>query len=298
MIGRTSKFFLPIFTSLFLLGSLLASNAKASYEINQNENNFSFPSCESLIANPGDRAHYDTGTHQIVGGPLLEGSDDVYSLENGNFAQCFCPVTGAEGIQTNWLRAENPINGWFYEYGEQWNLGPNHFAAQNSSFMCEPQQPGVGGTQPLSSGGEGGAQAPQCPIDNKPQTIDQVWFSDITQTTIIIHWAVKGDATGYQLAYGIEDNKWLWGVKVDGGNVNAYQLKDLPQNAKIFVSVIPLNGNCSGNPSASYKAGVGTTVLAATGSSSSQALFLGGFSLISLGLWQAKNTLKRSKASK
>lgn len=268
----------------------MASNAKASYEINQYENNFSFPACEGLIANPGDHAHYDSGTHQIVGGPLLEGSDDVYSLDGGNYVQCFCPVTGAEGIQTNWLRSRNPIDGWFFEFGEQWNLGDYHYAAQNSSFRCEPEQPGVGGGQPLSTGGEGGAQAPSCPVDDKPQTIDQVWQSDIKPTSLILHWGVKGDASGYQIAYGLEPNKWLWGVKVNDGKANSIELKDLPENAKIYANVIPLNGECGGNPSA--------TVLAATGAASSQALFLGGFTLISLGLWQAQKSLKRSKASK
>lgn len=270
----------------------MASNVKAESEI---QNDFSFPSCESLLSNPGDHAHYDYGLHQIVGGPLVEGSDDVYSLEGGNFAQCYCPVTGSEGIQTNWLMSEEPIDGWYFENGNQWNLGNYTYAAQNSSFSCEVTPP-TGGGQPLTTGGEGGALAPQCPIDGKPQTVDQVWFSDIKPTSLVVHWAVKGDATGYQIAYGLEENKWLWGVKVT--NVNSYELKDLPENAKIFVSVIPLNGNCSGDPSASYKAGVGTTVLASTGKASSQALFLGGFSLISLGIWQAQNALKKSQASK
>lgn len=294
MIGRLSHVFLPIFTGLFLVGSLLATNAKANYQI---QSEFSFPSCTALISNPGDHAHYEYGTHQIVGGPLLEGSDDVYSLDNGNFTQCYCPVTGSDGIQTNWLRTEEPMEGWFYEFGEQWNLGSYYYAAQNSSFSCEADQPQVGGNEP-SNPGSGGAQAPRCPEDNKPQTIDQVWFSDITPTSVIVHWAIKGDATAYQLAYGLEENKWLWGVKVEGGNVNSYQLNGLPENAKIFVSVIPLNGNCSADPSASYKVGAGTTVLAATGTASSMALIMGGFSLITLGLWQSQKALRKNQASK
>lgn len=293
-----SYVFLPIFTGLFLVGSLVAGNVKAESEIRQSD--FSFPDCANLISTPGDHASYDTGTHQIVGGPLLEGSDDVYSLDYGNYTQCYCPLTGSEGIQTNWLRSEEPIDGWYFEFGEQWNLGPYYYAAKNSSFNCEPEQPPVGGNPPSTTGGggNGGAKAPLCPQDNKPQTIDQVWFSDITPTTLIVHWATKGGATGYQLAYGIEENKWLWGVKIEGGNVNAYQLKDLPADTKIFVSVIPLNGNCSGNPSDSFKAGNGTTVLAGTGTASSQALFLAGFSLISLGLWQSQKALKKISASK
>lgn len=286
MIGRLSHVFLPIMTGLFLAGSLLASNAKANYEVNLSE--FSFPSCTSLLSNPGDHASYDSGTHQIVGGPLLEGSDDVYAQDSGNFTQCYCPVTGSEGIQTNWLRSEEPIDGWFFEFGEQWNLGPFHYAAQNSNFSCgsQPENPPTGGGEP-SNPGSGGAEAPRCPVDNKPQIVDQVWFSDIKPTSLTVHWAIKGDATAYQLAYGIEDNKWLWGVKVEGGNVNSYELKDLPKDVKIYVSVIPQNGNCGGDPSA-------VTTLAATGNSSSMAMFLGGFSLITLGLWQSQKALKKN----
>ena len=294
MIGRISKIFLPIFTGLFLAGSLVAGNARAESEIRQSD--FSFPDCAQLISSVGDHASYDTGTHQIVGGSLLEGSDDVYSLENGNYTQCFCPLTGSDGIQTNWLRTQEPIDGWFFEFGEQWNLGPFYYAAQNSSFNCNDQPP-VGGNPP-STPGHGGSQAPLCPQDNKPQAIDQVWFSDITPTTLIVHWATKGDATGYQLAYGIEDKKWLWGVKVEGGNVNSYQLKDLPKDTKVFVNVIPYNGNCSGNPSDSFKAGNGTTVLAQTGTASSQALIFGGLTLISLGLWHSQKALKKISSSK
>lgn len=287
MNGRIAKIFLPTLTSLFLVGSLMAPKTEATYQ--QNQNNFSFPSCSALLANPGDYSHYDFGTHQIVGGPLLEGSDDVYSLGNGNFAQCFCPVLPAtDGIQTNWLRTEEPINSWFYENGLQWNLGPYHYAAQNSHFSCglQPETPPVGGSEP-SNPGEGGAIAPQCPIDGKPQEVDQVWFSDVKPTSLTVHWAIKGDATAYQIAYGIEQNKWLWGVKVEGGNVNSYELKDLPKDVKIYVSVIPQNGICSGDPSA-------VTTLAATGTSSPLAMFLGGFSLISLGLWQSQKALKKS----
>jgi hypothetical protein len=100
-------------------------------------NNFVFPSCQNFIGTPGDKAHYNFGMHQIVGGPLLPGSDDVYTLENGNFLQCFCPVDGVTGIQTNWLRVPGYMQGWFYEFGEGWNLGRYWYAAQNMPFSCK-----------------------------------------------------------------------------------------------------------------------------------------------------------------
>ena len=40
------------------------------------------------------------------------------------------------GIQTNWLRTNDPVIGWFFENGSQWNLGNYNYAAQNISFSC------------------------------------------------------------------------------------------------------------------------------------------------------------------
>ncbi len=99
---------------------------------------FVFPSCESLLPTPGDKAHYETGWHQIAGGPLLEGSDDVYSLEENNYTQCFCPAEGDKGIQSNWLRTDQKIDGWFFENGMQWDLGDFNYAVQNLDFNCNP----------------------------------------------------------------------------------------------------------------------------------------------------------------
>lgn len=104
----------------------------------------SFPACRELLQNPGDHASWPQGWHQIVGGPLLFGSDDVYSLEGGNYVQCFCPEEGSEGIQTNWWRTLAEIQGWFVENGLQWNLGDYRYLAQNSDFNCD----GGGSTTP------------------------------------------------------------------------------------------------------------------------------------------------------
>jgi len=98
---------------------------------------FIFPSCESLLPTPGDKAHYPTGLHQIVGGSLTEGSDDVYSLDQNNFVQCFCPSDGDQGIQSNWLRQDESIDGWFFLNGTQWDLGDLNYAVQNLSFNCQ-----------------------------------------------------------------------------------------------------------------------------------------------------------------
>ncbi len=101
---------------------------------------FVFPSCSSLIGVNGS-PHYDFGNpHQIIGEEVQRyGRDDVYALENGNYLQCFCPDEGNNGVQTNWLRTDDPIVGWFFENGSQWNLGNFMYAAQNLSFSCKPE---------------------------------------------------------------------------------------------------------------------------------------------------------------
>jgi hypothetical protein len=99
-----------------------------------------FPSCTDKLPASGDKAHYTSGVHQIVGGALLAGSDDVYSLANNNYLQCFCPEVGTQGIQTNWLKTDSAIAGWLFLNGEQWNLGNVNYAAKNSNFTCQEKQ--------------------------------------------------------------------------------------------------------------------------------------------------------------
>ncbi len=109
------------------------------------------PLCETLFPMPGDQAHYSEGWHQIVGEDTQRfGSDDVYTSEladipEGNFLQCFCPAELGQGIQTDWVRVEEPFesdNGLYFiddtdKYPPQWGLGNFMYAAQNSSFNCQ-----------------------------------------------------------------------------------------------------------------------------------------------------------------
>ena len=154
----------------------------------------------------------------------------------------------------------------------------------------EPTTPPVGGGDSGSNNG-GGASAPRCSEDAKPQDVDQVWITDVTSTSLIVHWANKGDATGFQIAYGPADNKYQWGVKV--GNVNHLQITGIPAGLKVVVSVIPLNSDCAGNPTQA-----GPSVLAATGFASNVPLYAAGLAFITLGLWQAQRSLtKKAKAN-
>ena len=97
-------------------------------------NSPSFPSCSSQTG-AGDVAHYESGLHQIPGNGLLEGQDDVYTLSNGNFLQCF--RNDEVCIQSNWWRTDQEREGWLSLNGEQWNLGNFHYLVQNVN--CEPE---------------------------------------------------------------------------------------------------------------------------------------------------------------
>ena len=114
----------------------------------------SFPACNPEIFNErGDWASYETGVHGIPGIGNLEGSDDVYSLTAGNFLQCFCPVSGSTGIQTNWWNiqraglTDNQVSqftasGWIYEgSGLGWNLFDEKYLVKNQEFNCRELPP-------------------------------------------------------------------------------------------------------------------------------------------------------------
>ncbi len=96
-------------TTLSVTAALIALHAfsSASYANEELPTPPDFPACLSF-SEPGDYAHYDFGTHQIVGNGLVEGADDVYTFGD-NYVQCFCSQEG-EGIQTNWWKTDKSGN--------------------------------------------------------------------------------------------------------------------------------------------------------------------------------------------
>jgi hypothetical protein len=115
-----------------------------------------FPRCEDKLAQGrGDRSHLDSGVHGIPGKGNLEGRDDVYTLSDGNFVQCFCPASGNTGIQSNWWYINGlPLgrvdidayerDGWlFEENGSDWNLLAGPYLIKNSDFSCSGATPSV-----------------------------------------------------------------------------------------------------------------------------------------------------------
>lgn len=141
------KYLLASFASLVVLTLVTAANANVSPP--------DFPVCSSQ-SEDGDKAHYDFGLHQILGAGLVEGSDDVYSLGDGNYLQCYCPVEGDDGlpaqsgIQTAWWRigelTQEEIDkfigeDWILVNGLQWNLDDALYLGKNSDHSCAEPTP-------------------------------------------------------------------------------------------------------------------------------------------------------------
>lgn len=146
-----------------------------------------------------------------------------------------------------------------------------------------------------------------CPSDTGLKKVDGIFFSNVGDGHATVHWSNKGDASGFHIAYGLAPNQWLWGVEV--GNVDHFDLNDLPTGSDIWVSVIPLDGHkCSGPGSDSVKiSGVGgqvlgartPSVLAATGQDYGSILLLGiGTATLSIGLWRARKLAENSPRKK
>ena len=144
-VASVLKYFF-LFVFLFLLSNSVVTESKASENLVPD-----FPNCEDKIfTQNGDRAHYNGGIHGIPGVGNIEGRDDVYTLTEGNFLQCFCPENGS-GIQSNWWNVSNlsqgeidghKTNGWMFEQsGSGWNLLDDPYLIKNRSFSCSLPTP-------------------------------------------------------------------------------------------------------------------------------------------------------------
>ncbi|OGD87052.1 hypothetical protein A2870_00200 [Candidatus Curtissbacteria bacterium RIFCSPHIGHO2_01_FULL_41_11] len=163
--------------------------------------------------------------------------------------------------------------------------------------------PSTGGGPNIGGGPStgGNISTPQCPT-GVPQKIDQVWFSNDLPGEVTVNWANKGDAWGFHIAYGPSQNSLIWGVDVPDPNANSFTLKGL-QGGNLWVAVTAKSSQDCGGPTTDPKqvdGGVGAQVLgastlASTGSLDSMVLLLSGAALISAGLWNAQNALKKGK---
>lgn len=149
-VSKLVNLLLIVSTVLFFFKTTLV-NAQTTGRVPQPP---TFAQCETkLVQGKGDRASYDSGTHGIPGKGNLVGKDDVYSMPEGNFVQCFCPSNGGTGIKTDWWYINSlPMgrvdidayvrNGWILEEnGADWNLLAGSYLAKNSDFNCNATTP-------------------------------------------------------------------------------------------------------------------------------------------------------------
>lgn len=134
-----------IASSIIFISTIIITGKFSYTKADSEETIPDFPACSNLLGNPGNHASHAEGLHQVVGGDLLWGSDDVYSIADGNYVQCYCPVEDNDGIQTNWWRTDQVLEGWFSVNDIVWNLGDYHFLAQNQDFDCNDGDDGNGG---------------------------------------------------------------------------------------------------------------------------------------------------------
>jgi hypothetical protein len=145
-----------LFTSL-IASSVLVSVLLFTYNYDKFNTNADesiappgFPICAELTGN-GDWVHSDYGFHHLPGQEAtLEGSDDVYFLNQGDFVQCLCGIDGA-GHQTNWWKIDDKLTqdevnnyieaGWYFENGSEWNLLNTQYLALNSTYDCSEPTP-------------------------------------------------------------------------------------------------------------------------------------------------------------
>lgn len=202
-----------------------------------------FPAC----SNPNGTlmVSYNDGTHGIVGSTAVyQGSDKVYSLENGNALQCFC-ASDNSGIQTNWWKVSSLDQeeiqtlknlGWYFiPDGSVWGLQPGMYMAQNTSYSCAAGS----SITTSSSGGNGGpVGAPQCNAEvPAPPTITSVKRNG---TEVTLTWTKIDKATHYTISYGTDPNNLQYGV-FNTGNVTSFTIGSLDPNATYYYKVYAVN---------------------------------------------------------
>lgn len=254
MLGRYFKIFLPVIIGLVLVVSAMLS-ARPQVSAGDWEDGGDWEECEEGWDVDGDWWDWD------------EECEEPSPSPSPTPEPCLSPEADPE-----WFDGE-----------DGWDHKPTPTPCPSPTPT--PPPPPVGG----GPSGEGGvAGGPQCPID-RPQQVDQVWFTDKKPGEVTVHWANKGDAWGFQIAYGPSQNQLIWGVEVADSKANQFTLKGLP-DGELWVSVIAKSSKDCGGPASSARA-VGQ-VLAAVGFADSALLSLAGAGLISLGLWQAQRGLR------
>ena len=251
-----------------------------------------FPLCESQTED-GDRAHYDTGLHQIAGDGLLEGRDDVYSLGNSAYLQCFCSPEGV-GIQTNWTPDEAGS-----EPGLKWGLDDINYSYENINYYCGSVIPT---TTPaiIRENSIGEASPPVC-NDTVPSAPRILSVTSAGTNSVKITWTKVTQANSYSISYGRETGEYLYSV-FSTGDTDNFVINGISSGCFVVKAV---NGCMPGPLSAEYCTGgsvLGASTLASTGGftdSINNLILIFGSTLIVLGLTKLakKRLLSNSFAS-
>lgn len=240
----------------------------------------SFPSC----SNPQGilKVSYSSGTHYIVGGSGVSGSDAVYYTADNALIQCFCADNGS-GIQTNWWRIADSLSqgtidqliklGWFYiPSGADWGLDNVAYLATNQNYTCKYNPP-----NPPNPPGP-----PVC--DSKRPNTPQILSVVRNGSKATITWGKVDLATHYTIAYGTKIGDYPYGVP-NTGNVTSFTVEALDPSTTYYFILYAVN-SCMPSE-ASGPAPKGTTVLglASTGDSGLlYTVFGASFLLTSAGL--------------
>lgn len=249
------KLILNLFTFKKLLGLafavlfLILTGEFSGVSLAQTVSPPSFPACpDKIFTERGDRASYDFGIHGIPGVGNLVGRDDVYTLSDGNFLQCFCPPEGSgdTGWQTNWWDidianlTEEQINqfiseGWLLEVnGLDWNLLDDRYLAKNSNFSCLRPSPPLSQASPPICTAPSVTTAPLYSIGN---------LERVDNDTIKISWVVTdGHAQKYGIHYGTDPNNLQWYTEVSGHETREAVINLVPYK-NIYFNVCSI-GTC------------------------------------------------------
>ncbi len=221
-----------------------------------------FPSC----SNPQGtlKVSYSSGTHYIVGGTGLSGSDSVYYTGDNSLIQCFCADNGS-GIQTNWWKlntlSQEQIDqlvklGWVYiPSGSTWGLESASYMAINQYYSCKPSENPP--TNPITPAGP--------PVCNSPRPVAPRLISVIRSgSKAVVTWTKVDLADHYTLAYGTKVGDYPYGVP-NTGNVTSYTVEALDPSTTYYFVVYAVNNCMPSEPSGESPRGGAVLGLAATG---------------------------------